>query len=112
MPAAWTAVNPFGSGRTCWCGTAARSAYPPPATSADQIADRKAGHAVTERGDPAGDFEAWNIRRSRWRRIFAEPLQHVGTIDARGIGVDQHLASGGTRIRTFGDLQNITAPAA
>ena len=78
MPAAWTAVNPFGRQRLLVRHRRALRLRHR-RQRADQIADRKAGHAVTERGDPAGDFEAWNIRRSRWRWIFAEPLQHVGT---------------------------------
>ena len=67
------------------------------AAAADERADPIAipatvTDAVAERGDGARDLESGNIAGSRWRRILAAALQHVGTIDARGFNCDQDLA--------------------
>ena len=54
-------------------------------------ARRSARSGDSPRHDGAGDLEAGNIRCAWRRRILAQPLHDVGTIDARGRHANQHL---------------------
>src|SRR5262249_58788913 len=51
--------------------------------------------------DRTGDLESRNVGGARGRRITAQPLEDVGTIDAGGDDLDQHFACRGRRPGTL-----------
>ena len=62
---------------------------------ADLVADLPLLDAVTDGCDATADLEARILRRARGRRVVAEPLHDVGTVDPGRHDVDEHLP--GTR---------------
>jgi hypothetical protein len=65
--------------------------------------------ARSDRRNPAGDLEAGRRRGPGRGRIAALPLQHVRTIDAGGLDMDQDLAFAGRRHRQVGRDENVRA---
>ena len=49
----------------------------------------------------AGHFKARQIGGARWRRVVAHALEHVGTVDAGRVHLDQHLAGFDDRHRAL-----------
>ncbi len=73
------------------------------ATATDERADEIAYHEArcprTERHDLARDLHPKNIGRAFGRRVEALTLEHVGTVDAGSLDLDQDLPRAGRRQR-------------
>jgi phage baseplate assembly protein gpV len=74
---------------------------------AHQVAplERAAGQVAVD--DFARHFQARQVGRAGRHRIVAEALQHVGTVDAGGVHLDQHFAGLEHGQRPLAQLQDI-----
>ncbi len=75
----------------------------------DRVARLEAVRFRAGGGDGAGDFEPGNLGMAFRRRIEAQPLHHIGTIDAGGSYLDQHLPAARLRHRHGRRLQHVGA---
>ena len=111
--AASTRETPPGTGMTWPTGTATRSAYPPPASSAHTSSPTdQPGDALAELGDAAAALEADRVGGAGRRRVEALPLQGVGAVDRRGDDLDEDLAGAGARGVDLADGQDLGAAGA
>ena len=74
---------------------------------ADLVANGGPGHARTDRHHRAGELEARDIRRARWRGIAALALQDIWAVHAGRGHLDQHLAERWPRQRAGRGLQGV-----
>ena len=84
---------------SCPAGTATRSAYPPPASSAQTSSPTAQPSTPSPTSsDPSGALQARVRRGARRRGVVPLPLQQVGPVDRRRDDLDDDLARPGGRV--------------
>ena len=78
------------------------------AAAGDERADAVAlGDGARPVHDGSGDLEARQVGRAWRRRILAEPLHDVRTVDTGGRDADEHFTGRGSRNGAFDEAQDV-----